>query len=57
MLEHRYYVYEVQAEVTDGAAVLLEEVGKVIMRGGTGVTISSQSGHRLPALGAETGSS
>ena len=37
-----------------GTAVLLEEVGKVIMRGGTGVTISSQSGHRLPALGAET---
>ena len=37
-----------------GTAVLLEEVGKVIMRRGTGVTISSQSGHRLPALGAET---
>lgn len=37
-----------------GTAVLLEEVGKVIMWGGTGVTISSQSGHRLPALGAET---
>ena len=37
-----------------GTAVLLEEVGKVIRQGGTGVTISSQSGHRLPALGAET---
>lgn len=36
-----------------GTAVLLEEVGKVIVSGGTGVTISSQSGHRLPALGAE----
>ena len=36
-----------------GTAVLLEEVGKIIKRGGTGVTISSQSGHRLPALGAE----
>lgn len=36
-----------------GTAVLLEEVGKVIRRGGTGVTISSQSGHRLEALGAE----
>ena len=36
-----------------GTAVLLEEVGKVIASGGTGVTISSQSGHRLPALGAE----
>lgn len=37
-----------------GTAVLLEEVGKVIRQGGTGVTVSSQSGHRLPALGAET---
>ena len=36
-----------------GTAVLLEEVGKVIKRGGVGVTISSQSGHRMPALGAE----
>lgn len=31
-----------------GTAVLLEEVGRVIKRGGTGVTISSQSGHRMP---------
>lgn len=36
-----------------GTAVLLEEVGKVIAEGGTGVTISSQSGHRMPALGAK----
>ncbi|WP_297420882.1 SDR family oxidoreductase [Clostridium sp.] len=36
-----------------GTAVLLEEVGKVIKTGGVGVTISSQSGHRMPALGAE----
>ena len=36
-----------------GTAVLLEEVGKVIRPGGAGVTIASQSGHRLPALGAE----
>lgn len=36
-----------------GTAVLLEEVGKVIVEGGTSVTISSQSGHRMPALGAE----
>ena len=36
-----------------GTAVLLEEVGKVIRQGGTGVTIASQSGHRLPALGVE----
>ena len=34
-----------------GTAVLLEEVGKVIARGGVGVTISSQSGHRMPQLG------
>lgn len=31
-------------------AILLEEVGKIIKRGGSGVTISSQSGHRMPAL-------
>ena len=37
-----------------GTAVLLEEVGKVIKAGGTGVTISSQSGHRMAALGAGT---
>ncbi len=36
-----------------GTAVLLEEVGKVIKNGGVGVTISSQSGHRMPALTAE----
>lgn len=36
-----------------GTAVLLEEVGKVIKEGGVGVTISSQSGHRMPALTAE----
>lgn len=33
-----------------GTAVLLEEVGKVIKKGGVGVTISSQSGWRMPAL-------
>ena len=36
-----------------GTAVLLEEVGKVIAEGGCGVTISSQSGWRMPALTAE----
>lgn len=36
-----------------GTAVILEEVGKVITEGGTGVTISSQSGHRMPALTTE----
>ena len=35
-----------------GTAVLLEEVGKVIKEGGVGITISSQSGHRMPALTA-----
>lgn len=33
-----------------GTAMLLEEVGQCIAPGGAGVTISSQSGHRLPAL-------
>ncbi len=36
-----------------GTAVLLEEVGKVIEQGGVGVTISSQSGWRMPQLTAE----
>ena len=36
-----------------GTAVLLEEVGKVIAEGGSGVTISSQSGFRMPALTPE----
>lgn len=36
-----------------GTAVLLEEVGNVIAPGGAGVTISSQSGHRMPALLSE----
>lgn len=35
-----------------GTAVLLEEIGKVIKEGGSGVTISSQSGHRMKQLGA-----
>lgn len=36
-----------------GTAVLLEEVGKVIAEGGAGVTISSQSGHRMKQLTPE----
>lgn len=36
-----------------GTAVLLEEVGKVIKAGGSGVTISSQSGYRMEQLGEE----
>ncbi len=36
-----------------GTAVLLEEVGKVKKPGGVDVTISSQSGHRMPALNVE----
>ena len=36
-----------------GTSVLLEEFGKVIAEGGSGVIISSQSGHRLPALSEE----
>lgn len=36
-----------------GTAALLEEVGEIIAPGGVGVTISSQSGHRMPQLTAE----
>ena len=36
-----------------GTAVLLEEVGKVIAEGGYGITVSSQSGWRMPALTAK----
>jgi len=36
-----------------GFAVALEEFGKVIARGGSGVVISSQSGYRMPALTRE----
>lgn len=36
-----------------GTAVLLEEVGKIITCGGVGVTVSSQSGHRMPQLTPE----
>ncbi len=36
-----------------GTSVLLEEFGKVIAEGGSGIIISSQSGHRLPALPQE----
>ena len=36
-----------------GTAVLLEEVGRVIAPGGVGITVSSQSGWRMPALSAE----
>ena len=36
-----------------GTAVVLEEFGNEIARGGAGVVIASQSGHRLPALTPE----
>jgi NAD(P)-dependent dehydrogenase (short-subunit alcohol dehydrogenase family) len=36
-----------------GTALVLEEFGGVIARGGSGVVISSQSGHRLPPLSVE----
>jgi NAD(P)-dependent dehydrogenase (short-subunit alcohol dehydrogenase family) len=36
-----------------GTAVVLEEFGNVMARGGAGVVIASQSGHRLGALTAE----
>ncbi len=36
-----------------GTSVLLEEFGKVMAPGGAGIVISSQSGHRLPALSVD----
>jgi NAD(P)-dependent dehydrogenase (short-subunit alcohol dehydrogenase family) len=36
-----------------GTALVLEQFGKVMARGGSGVVISSQSGHRLPSLTVE----
>jgi NAD(P)-dependent dehydrogenase (short-subunit alcohol dehydrogenase family) len=36
-----------------GTALVLEQFGYVIARGGAGVVIASMSGHRLPALTAE----
>jgi NAD(P)-dependent dehydrogenase (short-subunit alcohol dehydrogenase family) len=36
-----------------GTALVLEEFGRVIAAGGAAVVVSSQSGHRLPALTAE----
>ena len=36
-----------------GTALVLEEFGNVIAPGGAGIIISSQSGHRLPALTTE----
>lgn len=36
-----------------GTALVLEEFGNVIARGGAGIVIASQSGHRLPALTPE----
>ena len=36
-----------------GTALILEEFGNIIARGGSGVVIASQSGHRLPPLSVE----
>ncbi|WP_250528482.1 SDR family oxidoreductase [Caballeronia sp. GAWG2-1] len=36
-----------------GTAVILEEFGKVVAEGGSGVVIASQSGHRLPPLSTD----
>jgi NAD(P)-dependent dehydrogenase (short-subunit alcohol dehydrogenase family) len=36
-----------------GTALVLEQFGNVITRGGSGVVIASQSGHRLPPLSVE----
>ena len=40
-----------------GTALVLETFGNVIARGGAGVVIASQSGHRLPALTPEENAS
>ena len=40
-----------------GTALVLEEFGNVIARGGAGVVIASQSGHRLPPLSSEQNAS
>jgi NAD(P)-dependent dehydrogenase (short-subunit alcohol dehydrogenase family) len=39
-----------------GTALLLEEFGKVIAPGGSGIVIASMAGHRLPALSPEQNS-
>lgn len=39
-----------------GTAVILEEFGNVIAKGGSAVVIASQSGHRLPGLSVEQNS-
>ena len=59
-LVHAAGVSPSQASVTTilkvdlyGTALVLEEFGNVIERGGSGVIIASQSGHRLPALSIE----
>jgi NAD(P)-dependent dehydrogenase (short-subunit alcohol dehydrogenase family) len=36
-----------------GTALVLEEFGNIIVNGGSGIVIASQSGHRLPALTPE----
>jgi NAD(P)-dependent dehydrogenase (short-subunit alcohol dehydrogenase family) len=36
-----------------GTALVLEQFGNIIVRGGAGVVIASQSGHRLPPLSVE----
>ena len=36
-----------------GTALILEEFGNIIVEGGAGVVIASQSGHRLPGLSTE----
>lgn len=36
-----------------GTALILEQFGNIVARGGAGVVIASQSGHRLPALTVE----
>lgn len=48
-----YNVFNKKERYLYGTAVLLEEVGKVIKKGGFSVTISSQSGKRMKQLTKE----
>ncbi|WP_345474220.1 SDR family oxidoreductase [Glutamicibacter ectropisis] len=46
-------IHQILAVDLYGTALVLEEFGHVIASGGSAVVISSQSGHRLPALSIE----
>jgi NAD(P)-dependent dehydrogenase (short-subunit alcohol dehydrogenase family) len=51
--ESVHALVELAASLGTVTALILEEFGNVIARGGSGVVIASQSGHRLPGLSPE----